>query len=113
MRFVVLSKSRSQVFKTEIQVCKTGKFCSYHLSWNTSPYDRLKTFPCDRAVAEEKKQRNYEEEDDLKISESANCVIPHLYASTGLFETSRCFHPLNQALKVRPLSSLTLKPADP
>ena len=57
--------------------------------------------------------RAVEEEDDLKNSESANCVILHQYASTARSETSRCFHPLNQALKVRPLSSPTLKPADP
>ena len=57
--------------------------------------------------------RAVEEKDDLKNSESANCVIPHQYASTARSETSRCFHPLNQALKIRPLSSLTLKPADP
>ena len=45
--------------------------------------------------------RAVEEEDDLKFSESANCVIQDQYASTARFETSRCFLFLNQALKVR------------
>ena len=53
------------------------------------------------------------EEDDLKFSENANCAILHQYASTALSETGRCFQPLTQALKVRPLSALTLNPADP
>ena len=57
--------------------------------------------------------RAAEEEDDLKDSESANCAIPHQYASTARFVTSRCFESLIQAIKVRLLSSLTLKSADP